>query len=452
VINSYFDLDLSASHSNLISGNTFAGGYSGITLSHSNNNTIENNTLSHQSWEKILIKDNSCHNLVRGNTLIENDYSKGIVNTGSSSDNQFISNVMSLLEAYGIILESGTNLTAMNNELAHYGLDINAAPKEASTYTIENNTLNGLPITVFIDKTGLTAPSNSEEIIFYNCSNCSIVDIRATSPVPLQIVACSHTLISNITLESDSPALSRGIYLSGSPDTIFQNSKVTGYMDAIYIGDSSRTIIIGNTISRGEQGLYFGRGQDSITVKDNLISDFSYRGFFCLESSNLLVEHNVFTHISWYIQISGSNIRLVNNTIVNNSRSLVLEGTNLQVSGNQFSGNGEGGLECGGIKISITGNTFRNHNGFGLKLGGTRFVSVTENNFIRNDPNAYFENSWPCNWKKNYWEPSLGIGPKVIPGRTIITLWSPDPWAEPPQLIIPRFNFDFIPARQPYLQ
>jgi parallel beta-helix repeat protein len=446
VLDSFYDLDLTASHSNLISGNTFAGGYSGITLSHSNNNTIENNTLSHQSWEKMMIKDDSSHNLVRGNTLIENDYSEGIINTGGSSNNQYLSNVMSLLEAYGVILYSGTNLTIVNNELAHYGFYLHTSPTDASTYTIKNNTIEGRPITVFIDKKNLSAPADSAQVILFNCSSCSVEDLETSIPNPVSVLNSPYTLLKNLTLETDNGRI--GVSISGSHDTILQNSTVTGFSQAIEVHGSNRTFITGNTITRGSEGLWIG-SQNSISFKDNLVSDFSYRGFYS-DANDLLVEHNIFTRISWYIQISGNNIRLANNTIINNSRSLVLEGNNLQVSGNLFSGNGEGGLECGGIKISITGNTFKSNKGCGLLLGGAHFVSVAENNFIRNDRNAYFQNSWPCRWKKNYWEPSLGIGPKVIPGRTVITLWSPDPWAEPPQLKIPWVQIDWHPAQEPY--
>ena len=122
---------------------------------------------------------------------------------------------------------------------------------------------------------------------------------------------------------------------------------------------------------------------------------------------------------------------------------------------NDISGNGDDYdfMSCG-ILLQLTERVTIQHNNihFNKKTGVCSIYSydnnIFENNFYDNVFNCYFFQEGDFlshnNWNSNFWDDYSGFGPKPVRGLVEISL----PWN--PYYLIPWFNFDWHPAREPY--
>jgi len=195
---------------------------------------------------------------------------------------------------------------------------------------------------------------------------------------------------------------------------------------------------------------------------------YSIMGIYDVAHNCEISDNDISHTIMACISCGSNNNKILNNTI---SHSYIRQGIvmgdgsrNNIISGNNISDIGTFGIDlwgshhntvsynrisrCNNNGIDIVGdfNTiYRNHiedNDKGVYIGDSIFTIVKQNNFINNVDNAYcslklgFFPAFLNRWINNYWDDWIGIGPKVIPGTIL--------------LFIPRPNFDWCPAREPY--
>ena len=152
-----------------------------------------------------------------------------------------------------------------------------------------------------------------------------------------------------------------------------------------------------------------------------------------------------------------------NNTIRNNQKGIfALWANNNQIAGNTITENDENGLEmersdratitgniisengaCGiylrdaSRQNTITGRNVIQDNAIGLKINQSNRNKILKNNFIRNDQQAVFSNSFFTTWKRNYWDDWRFFLPRIIRGSVGLRHLS---WV----------NVDWLPIRKPY--
>ena len=70
------------------------------------------------------------------------------------------------------------------------------------------------------------------------------------------------------------------------------------------------------------------------------------------------------------------------------------------------------------------------------------FNTIIKNNIFNNYRDVIINSSFVNSWVNNYWDNYLGFGPKIIVGWIYLPLKR--------EIIIPWFNFDWHPAKEPY--
>jgi len=191
------------------------------------------------------------------------------------------------------------------------------------------------------------------------------------------------------------------IYINNSRMIQINNSiicKQRAYADAGIIIRYSSDILIENNHIRSPMPAAVGIGfvaSSSVQIKHNRIDgDFIYG--ISGGPENVLIKENVICNASMAITVSGSGPLLENN-------------------------------------IWIIGNHIEN-NGYGILLRRCKNVRIEQNNFIKNDHSAGFNNCISNIWNNNYWDRPR-ILPVIIKGY-IHTIPS-----------IPWFNIDQHPAQ-----
>ena len=86
---------------------------------------------------------------------------------------------------------------------------------------------------------------------------------------------------------------------------------------------------------------------------------------------------------------------------------------------------------------NITSNMLT-HNSYGIRTDTSNNNIISRNNFLHNERNALFNNSYSNRWKQNYWD-----RPRILPKPIIvkITIWG---------MSFYWVNFEFCPAKRPY--
>ena len=146
--------------------------------------------------------------------------------------------------------------------------------------------------------------------------------------------------------------------------------------------------------------------------------------------------------------INSDNVVITNNIIKNKAHGIWIDEHS---KGNIISNNILHDNEDFGIKILegsknnwVTGNDIRYSN-IGIHIMDSLFNIVTKNNFINiTECDAFFSNSFLNIWFRNYWgQPMLRL--KIITGELRIDrVW---PYQD---TVIPWFDFDWLPAQEPY--
>ncbi len=207
---------------------------------------------------------------------------------------------------------------------------------------------------------------------------------------------------------------------------------------------SNYTLIENNYISTSK---YSGMcvWSSNNTIKNNIIDSNFFCGIFLLYGDSNTLEGNVLSNNSIGIGAIDSSDNTINdNEILGNAYGLLFNGScNNIISSNLIIGAFLNGiLFYHSDSNTIMGNEIKSSN-CGIELQSSRKNTIQQNNFLRNNRNAYFEN---CRnkWKNNYWNRPRLL-PKIIRGALTI----PMPW--PFQDIVLRcLNFDLRPALKPY--
>jgi len=208
---------------------------------------------------------------------------------------------------------------------------------------------------------------------------------------------------------------------------------------------SNYTLIEDNYISTNRSsGICVWSSSNSI--KNNIIESNLLCGIYLLYSDSNTIEGNIISNNSIGIGAMNSNENTINdNEILSNIYGLLFNGSNNNIiSSNIISGGFLNGiLFYHSNSNTIEGNEIKSSN-CGIELQSSRRNTIQQNNFLRNNRNAYFEN---CRnkWKNNYWNRPRLL-PKKIRGAFSIPM--PFPFQD---IVFRLVNFDLRPALKPFI-
>ncbi len=200
----------------------------------------------------------------------------------------------------------------------------------------------------------------------------------------------------------------------------------TGFV--IRIEDAPNTRISGFTIQNSGNKSKYNAGinveslNSNVTIIDNIIKNnhIGIRLLYTYPESTNTIKNNIIT--SNYDGISATwiyNNKIENNIIENNlDNGIKMERSEATViERNIISDNGGCGIYIRGAsnKNIIQLNTIKN-NSLGLELRDSHKNKITRNNFIDNEKQVCFYNSFLNKWRRNYWNDLSLFLPKIIKG------------------------------------
>jgi len=192
-------------------------------------------------------------------------------------------------------------------------------------------------------------------------ANGTVTVSAGNSNMPVFNVTANNSQVKGFTITGGNP----GIYLSGSNNTICNNTITSNGEEGIFLDSGSGNNTICNNIitSNGEEGIFLDSGSGNNTICNNTITNNSYgiglyggsdniicnntiasnsyEGIFLLGSDNNIICNNIITNNQWgiYLFESGNNT-ICNNTITNNSYGIFLfRSGNNTIVGNYFINN-----------------------------------------------------------------------------------------------------------------
>ena len=347
------------------------------------------------------ITNNFCiNNGQRGIYTYYSKYTKITNNTLISNGNHGIGvcNSEYSLVANNTFLNDGLFVWIINPEVGNY-----------LTYTVKNNTVNGLPLGYFENKTDSILTGTYGQLILVNCSNVVVKNQNCSSTsVGITLFYSSENQLFNNTCNRNSVGIS------------------ISYSDSITVTNNTCNNNIWNGIEFWVE--YWGEPHTSI-VANNTCTNNRYAGII-LEAHYSFLTGNICnnnTEAGIYLFFS-TFMTLANNTCINNNRSGVYmdHSHDSTLTNNTCISNNESGiyLEFSGNNF-ITWNTLISNREYGISLNTYSFDNtIHHNSFFNNgqgDSQAFDNNSgtfWydQASLVGNFWSDYSGEGSYIIAG------------------------------------
>lgn len=275
-------------YNNKISVSQFFG--EGISLSHSNNNSIDNNFIWDSSIGILIL--NGSRNWIMSN-LIRDCNSHGIRIEGSNSQNCFIFNNTLINNLPGIYLY-GKYHTLSNNSFTGAGITFSPEFDESISYDIDtSNKIDNKPIYYYSNETNLIPEDfvNAGQILLANVNNSRIENLRiSNSGLGLQLGYCFNLQINNMLLTNQIYGM--GIFES-SNNSFSENSVLNTGIGIWLLGGCDNNNFTNNEfVNNSHAGVKSGSGDDNLFL-NNLFKDNDY-GLYFYNGDRNLVYRNVF--------------------------------------------------------------------------------------------------------------------------------------------------------------
>ncbi|MFX0171213.1 MAG: NosD domain-containing protein [Candidatus Hodarchaeota archaeon] len=387
--------------------------------------TIINNTCNNNIYGIFLWDSGS--STVTNNTCNNND-GCGIA-VSSSGSSTVTNNTCNSNTGSGIFLDrSGFSIVA-NNTFFNDGLQVRLYSKEELfSYTVENNTVNGLPLGYFANVTDSTISKTYGQLILVNCNNTIVKNqYYSNTYIGIALYFCDENQLVNNTCNNNI----YGIYLGGSgSSTVTNNTCNNNDGCGIAVSSSGSSMVTNNTCTNNDRNGICLDHSGSSTVTNNTCNS-NYGSGICLDhSGSLTVTNNTCnSNTGAGISLFGcDSITVINNICSNNNRnSIGLGGSDSStVANNICNNNSYYGIEIFYARNnSIVGNTLVGNGVYGIELSDDSANNVIHHNdFIANGQNTSqaCDNGMNNQWydetvlEGNYWSDYSGNGSYLIAG------------------------------------
>ena len=268
-----------------------------------------------------------------------------------------------------------------------------------------------------------------------------------------------------------------GIWLTNCNNNLLSNNNISKSNFGVFLLESSNNTITNNlinttrmNINSSNGGIYIWYHSNNNIIFNNTIEcDFNGDGIIITESLRNKISNNT---------ISSYSTSDRNNTIFQhgfNGILLQVNSHNNKIISNNISGY-FAACQIGDSNENLFTQNYISNNLMGLTLGKSHKNFITRNNFINNSfpleffdripfilrlilkrllsQHAIFSSSFFNHWDGNYWDDWSSVFPKPIKGTiersTMSIFYGVISIPSPP--IIPLWNFDWHPAKEPYVK
>jgi parallel beta-helix repeat protein len=331
-----YGIFLSASSNNIILNNTFVQTNMPITLSISNQNEVNNNTLYRHTYDAITLRhshnntindnytdtgtillDASNSNIIQGNSLIgtvrlrinlcnASKFNKiqrntliGHIDLDEDSSKNWITNNTAESQSY-FIQTPTEDIIVTNNSLINCGIEFSKPISYINVSNFQGNTINDQPIIVQFNQTDPTLPLNIGQAVFVNCSNIQI----ETFDVQTYTTIFQIYFSTNVTIHQNSIRFSAGSVgttvvklVSCESCTITENEfRPMGLygtqQTVIKLQKCNLSQVYRNAFENGHYGIYISESAD-LEIRDNQFID-NWRGIYARNYTSLVIRENFF--------------------------------------------------------------------------------------------------------------------------------------------------------------
>ncbi|MGA1819954.1 MAG: NosD domain-containing protein [Thermoplasmatota archaeon] len=359
VVGNDYGIYLSSAERSRVWGNELTNNSLSISDYYGSGNLIFNNTMDRCRNLGIEV-DRSEASRVEGNRIIDGGY--GIKCFESSV--KILTNIFQDQRNFGLSLErcrstlvrNNTILNVRNNgmelsttpgvvidgnTLWYCGIKVGRDPIEivTSLKVASNNTVNGLPLKVLINRTDMELMEDLGQIVLLNCTNMKIgpqnlincsfgVTVMHSSNVTISGLNSSENYIGALFYLSDEVRITDSIFMynkvsaftvENGKDLTVQDSELRDNVDGIYISGVKNLSIHGLVVFRGGFSGITVYGSNGVSIRDNHISACTNYGInLGSTNGNVIVKNNTFVDIGFYgIYLNCHGTRMINNTFTN---------------------------------------------------------------------------------------------------------------------------------------
>ncbi len=252
--NTTVGIELGFSSDNTLTNNTISHNPYGVYLSDSSNNSVVNSSISDCDAGVFLFS--SSRNTVMNSAISDNSWF-GVLLFSSSSNNSVANNTISDNYYDGVCLDSSPNNSLVNNEFVNNGLEIRGETLSDWLQTaISDNTVNGKTLGYFSGLArGVIDGGQYGQVILVNCTGVTVLDgVFINSSLGIELGFSSNNAVVNNTISDNSRY---GVFLRSSSNNIVVSSNISRNGDGVWLYNSSNNILTSNTISdNSEYGVY----------------------------------------------------------------------------------------------------------------------------------------------------------------------------------------------------
>jgi parallel beta-helix repeat protein len=326
-------------------------------------------------------------NYASSNTSIVNNHVAGNIGFGiltSGSAHSLVDNIVTANTGQGIYLSALTTTLRNNNMTGNrynLGIELGGMTSSYPSYDIDvSNTAEGRPIYYWVDKHGVTVPSDAGYIALVNSSNITVRNLNLANN--REGVALLNT--ENCTITENNIANNMfGLHLIASSNNTVTHNSLTGN-DALYgilVGGSNFNFVCYNNIT-GDAGessdiSFSGSGSDNVLRYNNLTnSSVDFLGGQNNDVSNNSIVNGGIT--LW----SNSNATVCYNNLWNGGMGIYLDScVDSLVAYNDVEGGDWGVYLAGGAHNTVNHNRLVNTT-IGLELDYSSNDNVLSDNDV----------------------------------------------------------------------
>ena len=296
--NSYNGICLSSSINNSIGNNIASNNSYGIYLSSSLNNTIKNNSANSNDITGIFLYESSTNNRITGNYASSNNRA-GITLDSLCSNNTIKNNTASFNEYFGMILfSSDYNRITGNYVCSNNGAGISIGSSCSNNTIKNNNASHNKYFGIMLVSNNYNTVANND--LFSNLYGLFLMDLR----YPNNII---NNNASNNNLF--------GIFVDNSNSQSITNNTANSNERGIGLEDSSEIKLINNTANANNISGFSLMKSTNNTISNNSACFNTYEGIYLSNSSVNTIFSNNMSSNYFGISLYSSN----NNTIIKNS-------------------------------------------------------------------------------------------------------------------------------------
>ncbi|KAF5438218.1 PKD repeat-containing protein [Candidatus Methanophagaceae archaeon] len=368
----------------LISENVLEFNNIGISVTSSNNCSIENNIANSNINAGIQLLEHSNNSKIENN--VANSNGNGISVT-SSNNCSIESNIANTNTGYGIRLYSSDNCNVINNTAnsnSFYAIELDTIYNGKIENNVANSNGNGIRVASSDNcsiESNIANTNTGSGIRLYSSDNCNVINITANSNsgYGIDLRYSSNGKIENNVANSNF----HGIRVASSDNcSIVSNiaNTNTGYGIRLYSSDNCN--VINNTANNATGPGINLYSSTCCNVINNTANSNSGYGIYLRYSSNGKIENNVANSNANGIHVASSNNYNIESNIANSNMGYGIEldtTHNGKIKNNVANSNGNGVNVASSGNCSIESNIANTNTGYGIRLYSSDNCNVINN-------------------------------------------------------------------------